>query len=83
MFIAVRYDSAKTQEQFKCDNSSKWINEQLYSSVITVRKEVIKMLISKIFKDWGAWMAQSVECLTLGFSSGHDLRVREWRLPTL
>ena len=23
----------------------------------------------------GAWVAQSVECLTLDFSSGHDLRV--------
>ena len=22
----------------------------------------------------GAWVAQSVKCLTLGFSSGHDLR---------
>ena len=26
---------------------------------------------------WGTWVAQSVKCLTLGFSSGHDLRVRE------
>ena len=24
---------------------------------------------------WGAWMAQSVECLTFDFGSGHDLRV--------
>ena len=24
---------------------------------------------------WGAWVAQSVECLTLGFSSGPDLMV--------
>ena len=27
---------------------------------------------------WGAWVAQSVECLTLGFSSGHDLTVSEF-----
>ena len=26
---------------------------------------------------WGAWVAQLVECLTLGFSSGHDLKVME------
>ena len=26
---------------------------------------------------WGAWVAQSVERLTLGFSSGHDLTVYE------
>ena len=24
----------------------------------------------------GAWVAQSVKCLTLGFGSGHDLAVR-------
>ena len=26
----------------------------------------------------GAWAAQLVECLTLDFGSGHDLRVVEW-----
>ena len=26
----------------------------------------------------GAWVAQLVECLTLGFSSGHDLTVHEF-----
>ena len=26
---------------------------------------------------WGAWVAQSVKHPTLGFSSGHDLMVRE------
>ena len=26
----------------------------------------------------GAWVAQSVKCLTLGFSSGHDLMVQEF-----
>ena len=29
----------------------------------------------KKHKGRGAWVAQSVKCLTLGFSSGHDLRV--------
>ena len=24
---------------------------------------------------WGAWLAQSVKCLTLDFGSDHDLRV--------
>lgn len=24
---------------------------------------------------WGAWVVQSVQCLTLGFSAGHDLGV--------
>ena len=28
---------------------------------------------------WGAWVAQSVECLTLDFSSGHDLMVGEFK----
>ena len=26
-------------------------------------------------RTWGTWMAQSVESLTLGFRSGHDLGV--------
>ena len=26
--------------------------------------------------NWGAWVAQPVECLTLNFGSGHDLTVR-------
>ena len=25
---------------------------------------------------WGAWVAQSAECPTLDFSSGHDLTIR-------
>ena len=27
---------------------------------------------------WGAWVAQGVKCLTLDFSSGHDLTVCEF-----
>ena len=27
----------------------------------------------------GAWVAQSLKCLTLGFSSGHDLKVHEFK----
>ena len=34
------------------------------------------MLIFKMIKQWGAWVAQSVKCLTLGLGSGHDLMVR-------
>ena len=30
----------------------------------------------KEYKDWGAWVAQSVGQLTLDFGSGHDLTVR-------
>ena len=26
---------------------------------------------------WGAWVAQSIKCLTLGFNLGHDLKVLE------
>ena len=29
--------------------------------------------------DEGAWVVQSVKCPTLGFSSGHDLTVREFK----
>ena len=29
---------------------------------------------------WGAWVSQSVKCLTLGFGSGHDLTVGEFKL---
>ena len=32
-------------------------------------------LFLKIKAYWGAWVAQLVKQLTLGFSSGHDLRV--------
>ena len=32
----------------------------------------------KIVALWGAWVAQSVEHLTLGFGSGHDLTVPEF-----
>ena len=31
----------------------------------------------KVSKTQGAWVAQSVECFTLDFRSGHDLMVRE------
>ena len=33
----------------------------------------------KICNTWGAWVAQSVKHLTLGFSSSHDLTVREFQ----
>ena len=38
---------------------------------------VILMVCYFVFKNifWGAWVAQSVECLTRGFSSGCDLKV--------
>ena len=32
-------------------------------------------LLLEIVKDWGTWVAQSVERLTLDLSSGPDLRV--------
>ena len=34
--------------------------------------------IKKSKKRWGAWVVQSVKHPTLGFSSGHDLTVREF-----
>ena len=33
------------------------------------------MLLIKSDGPWGAWVAQSVECPTLNFGSGHDPRV--------
>ena len=30
----------------------------------------------KIYQPWGAWVAHLVECLSLGFSLGHNLIVR-------
>ena len=35
-------------------------------------------LASSVLQSWGSWVTQSVKCLTLGFSSGHDLMVREF-----
>jgi len=32
---------------------------------------------SKNSGQWSLWVAQSVKCLTLGFSSGQDPRVRD------
>ena len=32
----------------------------------------------KIHKNRGTWLARSVKCPTLGFSSSHDLTVREF-----
>ena len=29
-------------------------------------------------KGWGTWVAQMVKTLTLGFESGHDIRVVRW-----
>ena len=28
---------------------------------------------------WGAWVAQSIKCPTVGFGSGHDLMVNEFK----
>ena len=28
---------------------------------------------------WGTWVAQSVKCPTLGFGSGHDLMIHEFK----
>ena len=36
---------------------------------------VIVLEFSSIENNLGAWVAQSVECPTLGFGSGHDPRV--------
>ena len=30
------------------------------------------------YEVWGAWVARSVKCLTLDFSSGHDLTILEF-----
>ena len=38
----------------------------------------VKKKKKKEYGQRGAWMAQSVECLTPDFSSGHDLTVREF-----
>ena len=36
-----------------------------------------KTLLKKIGYGWGTWVAQSVECLTFGLDSSHDLTVCE------
>ena len=38
--------------------------------------DALKTVQIKYFSQ-GAWVAQSVKCPTLGFNSGHDLRVME------
>ena len=40
-----------------------------------------KLKSKRLVKFRGAWMAQSIEHLTLDFSSGHDLTVMGWSLP--
>ena len=43
-------------------------------------KQTLKKFIDKklFYSSWGAWVAQLVKCLTLDFSSGHDLMVWEF-----
>ena len=49
------------------DDDDEW---QSYSS--------IPKNLDKKWAHWGTWVAQSVKCPTLNFSSGHDLRVVRW-----
>ena len=35
----------------------------------------LSFFLLKEYQSWGAWVAQSVKCLTLDFNLGHDLRV--------
>ena len=55
------------------------VKERLIKNTIRNHYALVKM--AKIRTDRGAWVPQSVEHLTLDFSSGHDPRVMEWR-PT-
>ena len=32
-------------------------------------------IFKKVNRCWSVWVTQSVKCQTLGFSSGHDLRI--------
>ena len=36
---------------------------------------IFSVLILNMINIWGAWVAQAVKCLTLGFGSDHDIRV--------
>ena len=56
----------------------------LINPIVVITSQSIHMsnhhvVLFKIHNFRGTWVAQSVECLTLGFGSGHDLRVREFK----
>lgn len=51
MFIVEIYNSVENSEHLKCTAVAKWINVLLCASMMTVMKEVNKMLISKIYND--------------------------------
>ena len=51
-------------------------------SAQVVNMNLIGFIVLKNCIKWGAWVAQSVECMTLGFSLGHDLGVMGSR-PTI
>ena len=44
--------------------------------------KVQKLIQCKVVPSWGAWVAQSVKCLTLGLGSGGDLRAVRGRLTS-
>ena len=44
-------------------------------SSVAEKERGLKMLPTLSCRERGAWVAQSVECLNLDFSSGHDPRV--------
>ena len=62
----------------------KWLTQNSHpghlDTLFTVVKTRLAGPIVKRGWNWGAGVAQSVEHLTLGFSSSHDLEVREIKL---
>ena len=61
--------------------SCSWVRYETEPSSVLMRP-VSQVSIGRIFDFyWGSWVAQSVEHLTLGFGSGHDLTV-SWGLES-
>ena len=57
---------------------SSWEERGVKSEILKARS--LSFLVYKKFKkvEEDAWVVHSVKCLTLGFSSGQDLRVVRW-----
>ena len=54
----------------------RYLKVYLYTDSHTFVFKIAKLGLKK--KLQGAWVAQSIKCLTLGFGSGHDLVVGEF-----
>ena len=73
MFVSPSSKIRMLKPNSQCDSIWKW---GLWDVIRSERwsPQRISALITEI-PEWGIWVAQLVDCLTLDFSSGHDLRV--------